>query len=238
MNTNAFIDEKLIDDYLSEGYDRLRDDRATENYNQMPSNSFIEMKGGRKNMVWYNLQVGTFNIKYTPLKPREVEFPYCDENGNALKRVVEGKGKVYFLNEETNEKRDFAFKWINEKVVSKLQKTKQVNKYKEVEKQEVSDLIVEKEYIAECDNLLNELEETDKALKFGFTFGNGFKVYKAYIHTNPLYKGFLFMSVGTTQKSEIIQDIVEQTSQRKKIQQTEMCIKGIERAKVEDLIEI
>jgi len=189
-------------------------------------------------MVWYDLKVGTFNLKYTPLKPRVIDFPYCDSEGNILKRMVEGKGKTFFLNEETEEKHTTAFKLVNEKPLAKLQKTKEVNVYKEVDRKEVSDLIVEKEYLIESDNLLTDLQNSGKALKFGFTFGNGFKVYKAYIHTNELYKGFLFMSVGTTQKSEIIKDIAEELNHNKKLKETELVVSGIERAKVEDLIQI
>jgi len=189
-------------------------------------------------MVWYELKIGSFNLKYTPLKPREVDFPYCDSQGNILKRVVEGKGKSFFLNENTGEKVNVAFRLVNNKPLAKLQKTKVVKTYKEVDKSEVEDLIVEKEYLVECDNLLENLQDTGKSLKFGFTFGNGFKVYKAYIHTNKLYKGFLFMSVGTTQKSEIIHEIAESLNHRKKLEETDLIVGGIERARVEDLIQI
>lgn len=189
-------------------------------------------------MVWYNLKIGTFNIKYTPLKPRTIEYPYCDNNGKILRRIVEGKGKSFFINEETQEKFDVAFRLVNGKPMAKLSKTKEVLKYKEVDLNEFEDLIVEKEYIVESDSLLRELSESGKCLKFGFTFGNGFKVYKAYIHPNRLYKGFLFMSVGTTQKSEIIKEITESRDNRKKVEELELTISGIERAKVEDLIEI
>ena len=189
-------------------------------------------------MVWYNLKIGSFNLKYSALNPREIEYPYCDMNGNALKRVVEGKGNAFFINETTQEKHLTAFRLVNGKPLAKLSKTKEVSKYKEVDNSEVDDLIIEKEYIVDCDELLEELNNSEKCLKFGFTFGNGFKVYKAYIHTSRIYKGFLFMSLGTTQKSEVIQELTQELKQKKKVEQIDFTIQGIERAKVEDLIQI
>lgn len=188
-------------------------------------------------MVFYNLTIGSFKIKYTPLNPRVIDFPYCDKDGNILKRVVEGKGKAVFINEQTGERHEQAFKLIKDKPVSKLSKTKEVSKYKEVDLNEVYDLITEKEYYVESDILLQELKETGKAVKFGFTFGNGFKVYKAYVYVNPLYN-CLFMSVGTTQKSEVLQELREIQTQKKKSEEISLVVQGIERAKVEDLIEI
>ena len=188
-------------------------------------------------MVWYNLRIGSFHIKYTSLKPREIIFPYCDSDGNELKRVVEGRGKTTFINPK-GEKVLNAFRLVKGKPMAKLSKTKEVDNYKEVDKNEVDDLIVEKQYIVESDILLNELKTTNKVLKFGFTFGNGFKVYKAYIHTSQLYPNFLFMSVGTTQKSEILQEITLSLNQKKKVDELDLTLQGIERAKVEDLIQI
>jgi len=188
-------------------------------------------------MVWYNLTIGTFNLKYTPLKPIEQSFPYCDENGNELKRKAKVKGEYVFVDGKGNEHKS-AFRLVNGKPMAKLTKTKEVSNYKEVESNEVDDLITEKQYVVECQALYNELRDNNKALKFGFTFGNGFKVYKAYIHTSNLYKNLLFMSVGTTQKSELIKGILQEQKQSKKLQQIDITIQGVDRAKVEDLIQI
>ena len=189
-------------------------------------------------MVWYNLRVGTFYLKYTPLKPITKEYPYYDSEGNILKRIVEGRGKAFFVNENTGVKNETAFRLINNKPYAKLSKTKETDNYLEVDNKEIDDLIVEKQYLIDCDLLLKELKESNKSLKFGFTFGNGFKVYKAYIHTNKMYKDFLFMSVGTTQKSEVIKELMSEQKQKKKLQQIDISIQGIDRAKVEDLIAI
>jgi len=187
--------------------------------------------------MFYNLRIGNFMLKYTPLKSREVNFPYCDKDGKLLKRVVEGKGTAYFIDNDGNKTQN-SFRLINGIARAKLSRTIEVNNFKEVDNSEVEDLLTEKCYYVESDLLLNELQDSDRALKFGFTFGNGFKVYKAYIHTSKLYPNCLFMSCGTTQKSEVLSEIAEIRKQKNKAQQIDLTISGIERAKVEDLIQI
>jgi len=188
-------------------------------------------------MVWYNLTIGSFKVRYTPLKPKTINYPYCDKEGNELKRIAKVKGEYVYIDSEGKEHLQ-AFRLVNNKPMAKLTKTKEVTNYKEVDKKEVDDLIIEKQYLVESDLLLRELKDNDKSLKFGFTFGNGFKVYKAYIHTSDLYKGLLFMSVGTTQKSELIQEITELQKQSKKLKEIDLVIQGVDRAKIEDLIQI
>lgn len=186
--------------------------------------------------MFYNLRVGSFNLKYSPLKPIEQEFPYCDKDGNLLKRIAKVKGEYAFIDDKGTEHKT-AFKLINGKATAKLSKTKETDRYKEVDRKESEDLIVEGEYFVDCDRLLNELKESGKSLKFGFTFGNGYKVYKAYIYVDELYNN-LFMRVGTTQKSELLQEIIAETKQKQKAESISLTIQGIERAKVEDLIEL
>jgi hypothetical protein len=188
-------------------------------------------------MVWYNLKIGNWNLKYTPLNPIEKEYPLCDENGKLLERVSGKIDKGHYLN-ENKEKVNIAFRLINNKPYSKLSKTKEVNIYKEVELNEVEDLLQEKVYLVESSSLLNELITTGKALKFGFTNGNGFKVFKAYIYPSKIYKGYLFMSLGRTQISELITEIDEIKEQQKKLSDITLSITGINQAKVEDLMEL
>lgn len=188
-------------------------------------------------MVWYNLKIGSWTLKYCALNPIEKEYPYCDSEGKELKKVSGKFEKGFFVN-ETGQKCDSAFRLINNKPYAKLSKTKEVNNYKEVGVGEVEDLLQERVYLVESDLLLNELQETGKALKFGFTNGNGFKVYKAYIYPSKIYKGYLFMSLGTTQISELITEIDEVKSQQKKAQQVMIQIQGVNRASVEELIQI
>lgn len=186
-------------------------------------------------MVWYDLKVGTFNLKITPLNPVEKEFPNCDKDGKPLKKVAGKYERGYFENEK-GERFDVAFKLINGKPFAKLSKTKETKVYKEVDVKEVDDIIQEKIYLVECDDLYNELKETGKALLFGYTSGNGYKVYKAYIRPSELYQGFCFMVCGTTQISELMQEITETIKQKEKLKTLTLTIQGVDKARVEDLI--
>jgi len=185
----------------------------------------------------YNLIIGKYHIKYTPLKYNETEYPYCDSEGNLLKKVVEsGIRTSYFLDDKGN-KHDKAFRLINGKPLAKLDKTKEVTEFKEVNFNEVDDLLSEKEYFVDCDFLLSELQNTSKALKFVFTNGNGFKVYIAYIYVDSLYN-CLFMKLGRTLKSEQLKLITQNLQDKRKIKQIETTIQGVDKAQVEDLLTI
>ena len=189
-------------------------------------------------MVWTNLKVKNFNLKITALNPIEKEYPYCDKDGNLLRKVSGSFSKGHFINDATGEQHDTALRLINGKAFGKLPKTKEIKEPKEVEKAEVSDLLVEKKYLVECDGLLTELKENGKALKFGYSNGNGYKAYKGYLYPSELYKDYLIMDLGTTQISEVIRDIDEIKAQTKKLKSVELTIQGLNRAKVEDLIAI
>ena len=189
-------------------------------------------------MVWYNLKIANFNLKITALNPIEQEYPYVDKNGTLLKKVAGSFTKGYFINEDTQEKHDTAFRLIKGKPYAKLSKTKEISIFKEVSENEVGDLLIEKQYLVENDVLLKELTEKGKALKFGFTNGNGFKVYKGYLYPSKVYKSYMILALGTTQISEIIKDIDEVKSQSKKLESIELTLQGISSAKVEDLISL
>ena|SRR3989304_1273340 len=188
-------------------------------------------------MVWYNLKVGSWALKLTPLNPIEKEYPYCDKDGNALKKVSGKFEKGHFENDK-GEVFDTAFRLIKDKPCAKLDKTKEVVKFLEFDKSEVADLLIEKQYLVEGDSLLRELNDSGKALKFAYTSGNGFKVYKAYLYPSEVYNGYMIMALGTTQISEIIRDIVDDKTKASKLKAIEMTISGVDKAKVEDLIEI
>jgi len=193
-------------------------------------------------MIWYNLRVGSYFLKYTGLKPKEIKYPYCDKDGNILKYVKGNFESGYFENEK-GIKQEQTFFLINNKPYSKIAKTKETDNYREVDKKEVDDLIIEKTYIVESEKLYNDLSTTNKALKFGMSFGGGgkfgsVKTYYAYVHTSDLYKGFLFMSVGTTKKSEALLEITESLTQKKKLAELNLVVNGIDKAKVEDLIQL
>lgn len=189
--------------------------------------------------MWYKLKIGTWNVRYTSLMPVKKDYPYCDDKGNILTKVTGKIEKGYFLDNEGN-KHFNSFRLINNKPYAKLQKTKEIQKgkYRELDLKEYEDLVIEKEYLVFCEDLHEELITTEKCLKFGFTNGNGFKVYRAYIYPSKLYKGFLFMILGTTQKSEIISSKIQEIKQQDKAKEIDLTIQGINRASVDDLIQI
>jgi hypothetical protein len=187
-------------------------------------------------MVWFNIRVGTFNLKYSPLKEKKNEFLPCDKDGNVLKRISGHLEKGYFLNESTSEKHDKAFLLINGKAFDKFARTKETDRYKEVEFNEVFDLVNPKMYLCESEKLLAELQDTGKALKFGISFG-GQQTYMAFVFINPLYKQ-LFMYIGQNKVSEQMLEFTEVQKNKDKLKEMSLIINGIDKAKVEDFIQI
>ena len=187
-------------------------------------------------MVWHDLRVGSWNCKITPLNPLEQEFEDVNEEGVKLKKIAGNYIKGYFIDEAKGQRYDKGYKKINGKVVDKLSKTKETNNYREVERADADDLIVEHEYLVENDELLKDLKSSGKALKFAYCNGNGYKVYMAYIVTSDLYEGLLFMKCGRTFKSTLIMQLQEVKAKEKMLKEIEMITKRVDRAKVEDLI--
>jgi hypothetical protein len=193
-------------------------------------------------MVWNNIQIGKYKVKYTALDVPEKEYPYCDESGNTLKKVSGKFEKGYYINEK-GDKVDKAFKLINGKASAGfVGRIKDVENPIEISIDEVEDLLVEKEYLAENQKLYNELESKKKAYKFGGWFGNGYKAYRVYCYPSKLYKGFCIMACGRGQKSEVIRglvaDLEEDKNMKKKIADFEAGINKVNKVKVEELIQI
>jgi hypothetical protein len=197
--------------------------------------------------VWYDLSLGKYKIKYTPLEVEEQEYPLCDSNGNILKKVMpkkdENAEKTYYYNEKTGEKHFKAFKLIKGKASEGFKgRIKEWEKPIEIDEKESEDLIVEKTYLAESRELYEYLAENKKALKFGGYFGNGYKVYRCVINPSQNFKGFLVIRCGRGQISERIMDIVGELEEyrrlKAKLSAVELETEKINRVKVEDMIEI
>lgn len=189
-------------------------------------------------MVWKTLKVGNWVLKYCPIKEETTEYLDCDKDGNILTRVKGTYTKGFFLNEKTGEKHTTAFKLINGKPRAKLPLTKEVLKYVEIPFNEVEDLKYENLYLVECDNLYNELMETEMALKFGMTNGNGYKAYKSYLYPSKLYKGYLFLAQGNTQISKVVGELIQENQNKDKMEMVMKVVSGVNRAEVEELIQI
>ena len=194
-------------------------------------------------MVWFNIQVGEkHKVKYTPLNPIKKEYESCDKEGNVLKKVSGKFERGHFINEETGEKHDKAFKLIKGKASSGF--TGKIAKLdvKEVSINEVDDLLVEKEFLVDSQKLYDELIKDNKSLLSAGWFGNGYKAYKVYIEASKLYKGYCNMKCGTTSKSEIITDIIGEVTEsnrlKEKLAEVELTIQRVNQVNVEDLIAI
>jgi hypothetical protein len=191
-------------------------------------------------MVWFDLSIGHKKVKYTPLNPQVEEYPYCDEQGKVLKRIpskITEKG--YFVDEQGN-KHDKAFRLINGKAHSGFTgKIKEVENPQYVEQDIAEDLLSEKEFLVESDDIFNELVEKKQAITFKGWFGNGYKVYKVYIVPSKLYKGFCIMKCGRGLKSDIIKGIVgglaEHRALQEKLKQVELSIAKVNQTKVDDI---
>ena len=149
-------------------------------------------------MRWTELKIGVYPTKITKISGEpliKVSEGYVDKDGNELVEEVISKRKAVWKNKEGRiiENR---YKLINEKPMAKFKLIKEVpkEKVKEVSKVEAYDLIVESVYKVECDLLFEHLKKSDKALKFHYSNGNGYKVYIAYI--TPFGEN-LIMYLGT-----------------------------------------
>lgn len=193
-------------------------------------------------MTAYNLRIGNWIAKYEPIKIEPKVYPKCDNEGNLL-NYVKGEFTSGYYENESGEKVENAVFLVNGKPRAKLEKTKEVDNYKEVDIREVEDLTGDiKEYIVYCPKLQQDLTDSGKALKFGMSFGGGgkhgsMKVYITYIYPSALHN-CLFMKIGLGYKSEAIAKIFEVNKQADKLKELNKSVEGVDRAKVEDLIEL
>lgn len=173
---------------------------------------------------WYEISVGSFKLKYARISNDDdfdIKYPYCDSKGNLLKRIsgkITEKDKAYFLNEATNEKHETALRLVNgtPKEIKFSGRTKEVKQYKEVDKAEVEDMNVISEYLVDNDELYNDLLNSGKALKFVAHFGTGEKALNyCFILPSELYKGFLYMKIGKTFKSDVVTSMVSERTDLK-----------------------
>ena len=193
--------------------------------------------------IWYNLTMGKFKGKYTALNPQVEEYPSCDSEGNILKRVSGKFEKGHFVNEETGEEHDKAFKLIKGKASEGFKgRIKEVEEPIYVEGGESEDLLVEKEFLLDCPKLYEHLNTTNQEAIFGSWWGTGYKAFKTYVVPSKLYKGFCIMKSGRGQKSQVIGDLIggvaEMNDLKDKLASVELTIQKVNKLKVTDLLTI
>ena len=164
--------------------------------------------------------LGNWNIDIVgKIEQKRQEYPYCDEKGNKV--IVEReRGKTIYKNKEgviINK----VYRLINGKPFDKFKKTSVVSSFTEVPKTEVYDLINECCYLCKNNELKEYLKKGDKAIKFLYTNGNGYKGYVAYLTTYQdrliMYLGFgsiiqQIKAIESKMVKEVQQEVVERAS--------------------------
>ena len=186
-------------------------------------------------MVFYSIKVGTYNLKYSPLSDgKDEKYPVCDKDKNVLEYVKGTRTTGYYVNTKM-EKVETTFMLVGDKALEKFERTKETDTFKIVESNEVENLVNPKQYIVECDTLKAELKESDKALKFGISFGGKSKPYYAIVRLNTIYN-ILEMSISKEVKQEQYLEYATNLNDKEKLKQITLSITGLDKARVEDLI--
>lgn len=186
-------------------------------------------------MVFYSVRVGTFLIRYQPFSDEDESYPICDENKTILEYVKGTRTNGYYVNPVTKEKVNKTFMLVNGEPKEKFERTKETDKFKFVDKNEIADLVNPKMYIVESDGLKEFLSSKQQALKFGISFGGKSKPYFAIICLNPIYN-VLEMWISKAKKSEQYLSYTQELNDKKRLEELTLNISGIDKAKVEDLI--
>lgn len=184
-------------------------------------------------MKWNDLKIGNWNVRITPITDEKEKYPRCDADGNEVKYIPGTLQKGTYINEASGETLETAFYLIDGKASAGFEKTKEIGEgeYKEVELAEAEDLKGSHLYLVEGDALLQNLNDTGKAIKFWYSNGKTSQ-YLAYLCPSELYKGFMFMKLGTTVISKKIESVIEGKEQAAKLKEISLTVQGIEKTKL------
>ena len=171
--------------------------------------------------IWRNLNLAGEAIKYTPLAIVEETLQDADSEGKPLvkKQLQPSVYKYYKTSGEVYEGQ--IFKLYKGELVGKTSATKEVSKEEvsQIEVKTAYDLIIDHEYLCNVSPAFRDnLKETNKAFKFPFASGYGYKPATAILFFDALTSSIL-MRVGRSKRSLIIDKI--QTSQLAKQQTKE-----------------
>ena len=184
-------------------------------------------------MRWTDLKIGNRTVKITPISDEKEAYPRCDKDGNLLRYIPGTLQRGTFINDATGEQSNEAFYLIDGKVSAGFEKTKEIGEgeYKEVDLAEAEDLKGNHLYLVEGDSLLESLNDTGKAIKFWYSNGRTSQ-YLAYLYPSRLYKGFMFMKLGTTQISKMIAGVMEGKEQEQKLKDIMLVVQGVQKTKL------
>ena len=183
------------------------------------------------------LKIGNQEAIIVSLVPREKDYENVNSKGEPI-TYVPGKVERGYYVDSSGAKVTDACKLIGGKPLGKLSKTKEIkaDKIEKVSIDNVDNLIVEKQYLVDCDAILQELsqEKDHQAYSFKYTTGNGYKVYRALLYPSKIFKDYLVMVLGTTRISDIITDLEEVRAQKEKLKSVSLTLQGI-KATVDDI---
>ena len=168
---------------------------------------------------------GLVPVKYRGIEKKRETYEDCDSKGNLLVKKIEGERTTTYTTENGEVvPKEQVFKLINGKAYDKLAKTKKVEKYSIVDRTEAVDLIKERYYqilpaSKNAEGMKEWLSVNDKAMKFRFSNGNGYKAYITYIIE---YSGEMVMLCGNGYLAEQIQKgaVAEVKAENKKAVET------------------
>jgi hypothetical protein len=176
------------------------------------------------------LKIGEWEVEVVKrIEQKREEYPYCDSEGKPVTAERVGSSKTTYKNQE-GVILSKVYKLIGGKPYDKFKKTEKVAVYQEVPKVEAYDLIEECSYLCKNDKLRQKLQQEDKALRFIYTSGNGYKAYESYLMP---YGNSLIMACGFGSKTQIIQAILSQEAVADEESEVE-----VERANPEQLLVI
>lgn len=164
--------------------------------------------------------LGSWNIDVVSrIEQKRQEYPSCDSEGQEI-TIERARGKTEYKNKE-GVIISKIYRLINGKPFDKFKKTSKVSSFTEVPKTEVYDLITECCYLCKSNELKEHLKKEDKAIKFIYTNGNGYKGYVAYLTTYQdrlvMYLGFgsviqQIKAIESQMVEEVQQEVIERAS--------------------------
>jgi len=195
-------------------------------------------------MTWYNLTIThngkRYATKYFRLTSEKKEYPYCDADGNILERVSGKVERGHFINPQTKQTHEKAFRLINGKPTEGFKgRIKEVERTKEIPRNEV-DIVIEKQFLIDNEELYNYLKESGKAIVFGGWWGNGYSAEKCYIYASDLFPNFCEMVTGISSKLETGRTAILQATEikrlKEKLQGIDITLQKVNKANAEELI--
>ena len=189
-------------------------------------------------MVFKSVRVGSFIVRYEPYKDGKDEtYMVVDKDKTPLEYVSGTRTNGYYIHPTTKEIVSKTYILVNNEAKDKIEPTKETDRFKFVEEKEAFNLVNPKQYKVECEKLKAELKANGKALKFAFSFGGKTKPYFAVVRLDTLFNE-LEMWLSREAKSEQMLEYINAQADNQRLREMTAIISGIDKVKVEDLVEL